>query len=471
MEVRGKISNVIKRRALKFSVESFKKALHNKDTLAINKLIAKLHLADIVEIFEKLSIEELIVFLKITKTENAAALLQELDFSLQEKIIAGLTPKEAAVIVQEMESDDAADLLGELPEEVSAAIIQNMDRDEAADVSELMSFAEDTAGGIMSKEFVAIPQNLTVAQAISHIRKKVAETELRFSDVYVVDEEGRLVGIVSTDQLVINSPKTKIKKIREDKVLAVAVDADQEKAAEMIAKYDLYSLPVIDQYQRMVGLITVDDVIDIIEEETSEDILKQAATLATEEAALLKGSVFRSAWFRLPWLLITLLGGFMTSYIIRSYSMPLSQMLIPVSIIMSFQPMLLGMGGNVGSQSSTIMVRGIAIGEVEDRYIFKHLLREITVGLLIGLVLGLIVTVFSFFFHTEHNIGFIIGIAMCTNTLMAVSLGTIFPLFFRKVGIDPAVASGPMITTIIDILGLIIYFSLSILLIKLFFPL
>jgi magnesium transporter len=453
----------------KANIKELQLAVQAGDKDFIEKMLKKNYAVDIADLLTNLSKADQIKFFKITTIDAAADILQELDPESQSQIIEALNTGKAADVVEEMDSDDAADLLQNLPYKTAQEIIQKMKRKEANNVTELLRFRHDTAGGIMSKDFLVIPEKLTVGQAIVNVRKQISEEKKRFTDIYIVDTNNRLAGSVNADQLIINKPSVKVREIRNNNVIYVTVDTDQEKVAKLIAKYDLFSIPVLDVEKKLVGIITIDDILDIIEDETSEDILKQAATIAEDETYLLEGPFWKAAGYRLPWLLITLLGGFITSFIIRGYTPALVGLVIPLGVIMSFQPMLLGMGGNVGTQSSTIMVRGIAVGEVETKRPIKRIFREVMVGAAIGLIVAVIMLFFSVLFHTSYKIAFIISIAMFTNLTFAATFGTLTPIMLKKFGIDPAIASGPVISTTMDVLGLIIYFSLTIFLLKVFF--
>jgi len=445
------------------------KIIVKNDRNQLYQLLKSTYPVDIAEALEALPEEIQINFFKTISIEKAADVLQELNPDLQTKIIETLSVKKASDIVEEMDTDDAADLLGDLPEEKAQEIIEDMEPEEADDITELMSFDEESAGGIMSKEFLFIPEKLTVKQALAKIRELEPPDNNAFSYIYIVNTENKLMGVVTIRDLVLAKPTAKVKQIRNDNIISVSVDTDQETVAMIISKYDLVAIPVLDYRQRIVGIVTIDDVVDIIEEEATEDIYRFSGTSSNDEEMLLKGSLFQATLSRIPWLFLTMFGGFLAGYVIKHFSPHISELTVPLTIIMSFVPLLIGMAGNIGTQSAAIIVRGIATGHLEHSKTIKNIFREAGIGLLIGLCLGLFSIILSLFLHTDYRVGIIVGIAMCVNMIIATALGTFIPLTFKKLGVDPAVASGPMLTTSLDTIGLIVYFSITLTLIKLLF--
>lgn len=449
--------------------EKLAKVILKNDSASLHKLLKTQYPIDIAEALETLDDTAQLSFFKTVSIEKAADVLQELSHDSQTKIIETLSVTKASDIVEEMDTDDAADLLGELPEDKAQEIIKDMEPEEADDVTELLAFEEESAGGIMSKEFLAIPEKLTVKQALAKIRESEPPDNNAFSYVYVINSEQKLVGVVTIRDLVMAKPSIKVKKIRHDNVVSVSVDTDQEKVANIISKYDLVAIPVLDYRQRIIGIVTIDDVFDIVEEEVTEDIYRFTGTNTVDEEILLKGSLIKAIFSRLPWLFLTMFGGFLAGYVIKQFSPHISNLAIPITIIMSFVPLLIGMAGNIGTQSAAIIVRGIATGHIERHQTIKKILREAAIGLLIGICLGLVAVILSLLLHTDVRLGFIIGIALTINMMIATALGTLIPLGFRHFGVDPAVASGPMLTTSLDTIGLLVYFSITLSLINILF--
>lgn len=422
-------------------------------------LLASMHPADLAELLQEMDVEESGLILKILDDEKAAMVLQEMDPGEQSSLVRFLGKERSSQILEEMFSDDVADLLGELPEAEAQELIDLME--EGEDVQELLDYDEDTAGGIMTTEYIALEADLSAEKAILHLRETAPDAETIYY-VYVVDNEEHLLGVLSLRDLIVASPQTPLKEIMKTKIISVNVNADQEKVAKVVAKYDLLAVPVIDQENHLLGIVTVDDVIDVIEQEATEDIYRLAGGIETQDEDRIVLSLYHSVRARLPWLLVTLVGGILSGSVIKNFT----DILDSIVALAYFMPLIAGMGGNVGTQSSTLMVRGLATGQVDGENTWRNLFREVLVGLVIGFVCGLIVALVAYFWQGKVVLGFIVGTAMAANILSAAIIGTLVPLIFRRVGVDPAVASAPFISTTIDITGLSIYFTLTTLLIK-----
>lgn len=439
--------------------EIIKSKLDNNSLGEIYVLLSSMHPADLAELLQEMDVEQSGLILKILDDEKAAMVLQELDPSDQSLLIRFLGKERSSQILEEMFSDDVADLLGELPEAEAQELIDLME--EGEEVQELLDYDEDTAGGIMTTEYIALEADLSVEKAILHLRETAPDAETIYY-VYVVDKEEHLLGVLSLRDLIVASPQTPLKEIMKTKIISVDVGADQENVARVVAKYDLLAVPVIDQENHLLGIVTVDDVIDVIEEEATEDIYRLAGGIETQDEDRLVLSLYHSVRARLPWLLVTLIGGILSGGVIRNFT----DVLDSIVALAYFMPLIAGMGGNVGTQSSTLMVRGLATGQVDSQSTWRNLFREMLVGLVIGFVCGSLVALVAYFWQGKVVLGFIVGTAMAANILSAAVIGTLVPLVFRRVGVDPAVASAPFISTTIDITGLSIYFTLTTLLIK-----
>jgi len=422
-------------------------------------LLSSMHPADLADLLSELELEERALVLQILDDEKAAMVLQEMDPSDQSLLVRFLGKERSSQILEEMFSDDVADLLGELPQAEAQELIDLME--EGEEVQELLEYEEDTAGGIMTTEYISLEADLLVEKAIGHLREIAPEAETIYY-IYVVDKAEHLLGVLSLRDLIIASPHTPIREIMKTKVISVDVDTDQENVAKVVAKYDLLAVPVIDQENHLLGIVTVDDVIDVIEEEATEDIYRLAGGIETEEEDHLFRSLYHSVRARLPWLLVTLFGGILSGSVIKNFA----NILNSVVALAYFMPLIAGMGGNVGTQSSTLMVRGLATGQINIQSVWRSLFRESLVGLSIGLICGLLVAGVAYYWQGKAILGFIVGTAMAANILSAAAIGTLVPLLFKKIGVDPAVASAPFISTTIDITGLSIYFTLTTLLIK-----
>lgn len=435
--------------------------IRNASPSQIASIIKNHHEADIADALEEIPQEERINFFRALKPEIAAEIFEETEPAIQIKLLKDFTIRTASRILGEMYTDDIADVLGELSEEnkeLAVELLESLDPQDTEDVTELLTYAEDSAGGLMSTDYIAIPENLTVKEAIDHIKKNdPPEGEISFY-IYITDEKEHLLGMTSIRNLLLTDFNEHVTKIREDNIIFVNVDTDQEEVAKTISRYDLYSIPVVDENNVLRGVITADDVIDVMEEENTEDIYKMAGTVEIEEEKLLYGHLMLAVKSRIAWLLLTVVGGFISAALLKSYSHG-KEYTIDIAILLSFIPMLMGMGGNVGNQSCTIIVRGIATGHIKKGENIKTIIRELKVGTIIGLMTGTLSTVLAFVWQRNPLIGIIVGIAMWANITTAAIIGTILPLIFRKVGIDPAVASAPFISTTVDITGIILYFS------------
>jgi magnesium transporter len=325
-----------------------------------------------------------------------------------------------------------------------------------------MQYPEDTAGGLMTFEYVAIREDITAAKAIDVLRETAPDAETVYY-VYVINIENQLVGVISLRELIIASPESLISDIMRRNVVSVPIDMDQEEVARIVSKYDFLAVPVVDHEKSLQGIITFDDVIDVIHEEASEDIYRMAGAPGEEEEEE-EGFLLRikaSLKARLPWLFVTMFGGLFSGKILSQFSGEISA----VVALAFFIPLLTGMGGNVGTQSSTVTVRGIATGQIGNEDILRVILREALTGLAIGAILGVIVGGIASWWQNKPMLGMVVGLAMLGNMFTAATMGTLVPLFFRRIGIDPAVASAPFISTAIDITGLVIYSVLATLLI------
>lgn len=427
----------------------------------IVELINMYHEADIAEVIEELPHQDRLTFFRFVKPVIAAEIFEETDISIQLELIKDFKILTASKILKEMYPDDVADLLGELSEEDKGKAIELLEMlppEDSEDVTELLTYPEDSAGGLMTTDYISIPENLNVKEALEKIKElDPPNSEVSFF-IYIVDDNDRLVGMTTLRNLLMHTFKENISDIRKENIIHVYVDMDQEEVARTIAKYDLYAVPVIDQNQKLLGIITADDVMDVVEEEVTEDIYKLSGTSDIEEEKLLHGKLVLAVRSRIPWLLLTVVGGFISAALINHYTTNVKY-LINLPILMSFVPLLMGIGGNVGNQSCTIVVRGIATGHIKKGENLRLILRESMVGGLIGMITGTVTSVLAFTWRRDPMIGFIVGIAMWANITTAAIIGTTLPLIFRRVGIDPAVASAPFISTTIDITGLVIYFS------------
>ena len=415
--------------------------------------MSRLHPADIADILRNLEPEKRKLFFDSLKPEVGAKVLSELDPLSEAELLKELESPQLSRILNVMPSDDAADVVADLSQEKQDKVLQLMDKEESADVKELLKYPEESAGGIMTTDFFALNENVTAGEAIVSLRKYVQKAPSPFF-IYVVDEEKKLRGILPIHNLIIVSPQKKLKEIMDEEVISVPVDLDQEKVAQIVAKYNLTVVPVVDNMGKLVGIITSDDIIDVIEEEAEEDIYHMAGS----DEEKLSNSVFKIARGRLFWLVVTLFGGLFACLILRSFRLALER----IVALAFFIPVMMDMAGNVGTQSSTVVVRSLATSNINFSRIWKGLFKEVKIAALIGLMCGLGVGVIAIFLGGQGlTLGVVVGISMFTAILVAALTGTAVPFVFRHFRIDPAFASGPIVTTINDITALSIYFILA----------
>jgi magnesium transporter len=427
--------------------------------LDIIKLIAKFHPADIADLIDALDEDKKAKLFGLLQVETAADVIMEIDEISRELIVEDIPHDKLTQIVDDMESDDATDFISELPEEQAQRILRQIDKEDSQEVQELLKYDEETAGGIMQLELVAVPQSVTVRDAIEQVRSSAGEVE-DLHNVFVVDEGGELVGVLPLRKLILASPDSQIGLIMDPANINVTPEVDQEEVAEIFRKYDMISLPVVNHKGKLLGRIMVDDVVDVIEQEDSEDIMKMAGI--PEEELVYGGPVLKISRARLPWLITNLFGGLLTGYLMWLFRMTLHEVLA----LITFIPVITAMGGNIGIQSSSIMVRGFAIGRVDFNNLRRVLFKEIKIGLLMGVACGTVAGCAAVLWHKDLLLGPIVALAMVTAITVAAAMGTLIPAFFKKVKIDPAIASGPFVTTANDIVGIIIYLSIATLFLK-----
>lgn len=438
--------------------------LEEKKAQEAKEIVDDLYPTEFAELTDYLSLEQTIEIFKLLKDdEKIAELLSELDTELQSNIMEALGKEKASDILEEMDTDEAVDFLGEITPQESRELLDLMPKEEAEEIEELLKYEENTAGSIMNNEFVALPEDLTAEEAISKIRELSPEAEMIYY-VYIVDKRERVIGVISLRDLIVADPKAKISKIMEEDVISVLDIEDQEVAARIISDYDFLALPVIDKRGALLGIITVDDIIDVMQEEVTEDIYKMVGSSEIYEDKLIKASSLTRAKARLPWLFICMAGEILSGTVIKFHSDTL-QTVIAMAF---FIPIIMAMGGNVGAQSSTIAVRGLATGQLKIDELWHNIWTETKVGSLIGLIAGIVIVLIALIWQDNYVLGLVIGLSLCITMITAATVGTLLPLIFTKIKIDPAIAAGPFITTIVDVGSLLIYFGLGTFLFKIF---
>ncbi|MBE3127505.1 MAG: magnesium transporter [Candidatus Atribacteria bacterium] len=437
--------------------EKIIRLLEEKKIQEVKEIIFDLYPTEFTELTDYLPLEKTVEIFKLIKDdEKIAELLSELNSELQANIMDALGKEKASDILEEMDTDEAADFLGEITPEESRELLDLMPKEEAKEIEELLKYEENTAGSIMNNEFVALPEDLTAEEAINKIRVLSPEAEMIYY-IYIVDKREKLIGVISLRDLIMANPKAKISEIVEEDVVSVLDTEDQETAARIIADYDFLAIPVISRKGTLLGIITVDDIIDVLEEEVTEDIHTMVGSSEVYEDKLIKASPSTRAKARIPWLFICLFGDIISGLIIK-FNSGILQSIIAMAF---FIPVILDMGGNVGSQSSTITVRALATGQIEIDELWKNIWAEVKVGCIIGLVAGVVMSFIALLWQNNYLLGLLIGISLGVTMITATTMGALFPLIFTKIKIDPAISAGPFITTAIDVSGLLIYFSLG----------
>lgn len=413
----------------------------------------ELHHADVAEILEELNFGQATYIIKLLDSKKTSDVLMELDDDYREKILKNLSTKEIAEEVEELDTDDATDIIAELSEERQKSVISKIeDKDHKADIKELLKYDDDSAGGLMAKELIKVNENWSVTRCVKEMRLQASEVS-RVHSIYVVDNNDELLGRLSLKDLLVADPKSNIKSIYISKVDFVNVNDTAEHVASIMQKYDLGAIPVVDKNQKLLGRITIDDIVDLIKEEAEKDY--QLAAGITQDVDV-DDSIYKLSWARLPWLFLGLLGGIGAAAVMGSFD----EVLLQHKILFYFTPLIAAMAGNVGVQSSAIIVQGLANNDIKDS-INNRLYKETLLSILNGIILAIFLFGFIFLWRNEIDIALAISLSLVVVIIVAGIIGTFIPLFLNKRGIDPAIATGPFITTSNDIFGILIYFLIA----------
>ena len=434
--------------------QELEQLIKSKNDRQLEVLLNDMHHADIAEILDELDFDEASYIFKVLDSEKTAEILLELEDDLRENILSRLSPKEIAEELDELETNDAADIIAELSKDLKAEVISELlDVEHAKDIVDLLRYDEQTAGGIMHKELVKVNENWNVLTCVKEMRIQ-AENISRVHSIYVVDDEDRLKGRLSLKDLLTTSSRTQISDVYIRKLNSVKVDTEDIEVARIMQKYDLEAIPVVDELGRLVGRITIDDILDVIKDEADQDYQLAAGISQDVEA---DDSILDLTKARLPWLVLALLGGFVTVKVLGLFEPAMAEH----GKLFFFTPLIAAMAGNVGVQSSAIIVQGLA-NKTLSGSLFNRLIKEVLLSLLNGVILAIILFLGShFLLNVEFIIGFIVTIALVSVIIIASLIGTFIPLLLDKFGIDPALATGPFITTSNDICGILIYFSIA----------
>ena len=420
---------------------------------ALIPLLEEFHYADIAEILDELEFDQAIYVIKLLDSEKTSDILSELDEDVREKILENLSAKEIAEEIEELDSDDAADIIGELPEERQEEVIELIEDEEVkADIQELLAYDEDSAGGLMAKELVKVNENWTVTQCVGEMRAQ-AENVTRVHSIYVVDNDDRLIGRLSLKDLLMAPDRANISSVYIPKVDSVHVNDEAEDVAKVMQKYDLEAIPVVDDNNTLLGRITIDDIVDVIKEEAEKDYQLAAGITQDVESS---DSILQLTRARLPWLFLGLIGGVGAFLIMEGFQASFKE----YAVLFFFTPLIAAMAGNVGVQSSAIIVQGLANDDVKGS-INNRLIKEMFLAMLNGFILAMFLLLFVWVYTNELDKALAISVSLVAVIIVAGLIGTFVPLFLDKRGIDPAIATGPFITTSNDIFGILIYFWIA----------
>ena len=440
--------------------ETIKVLLEEKKYSTLRDILTTMKPFDIAAVFEELQDEKTPILFRILPKELAAETFVEMDEDTQEFLIHGFSDNELKEVVDELFVDDAVDLIEEMPANVVKRILRQADKETRRQINELLKYPEDSAGSIMTTEFISLRPDMTAEMAIKRIRRTGVDKETIYT-CYVNDDYNRLIGITTVKDLLLADDDDLVKDMMEENVISVHALDDQEMVARIFSDYDFLALPVVDNEQRIVGIVTIDDAIDVIREEATEDIEKMAAVLPSDKPYM-RTSVWGIYKKRVPWLLVLMLSATFTSTIISAFD----GMLASVIILSSFIPMITGSGGNAGSQASVSVIRALSLGEIEFKSMFKVLWKELRVAALCGLTLAAANFVKLMVFDLRGNenavvIALVVSLTLVGTIIMAKIVGSSLPLLSSKIGLDPAVMANPLISTVCDSLSLLIYFGVA----------
>ncbi len=434
-------------------VSQIKKFIHENNDDELTALLSELHHADVAEILEELDFEQSIYIIKLLDSELTSEIIAELDDDVRDKILKVLSSKEIAEEIDELETDDAADIIADLPKAKKEEVISQLeDVEHAKDIVDLLRYDDDTAGGLMRKELIAVKENWTVMHCVKEMRKQ-AEAFEKVHTIYVVDNDDILKGRLSLKSLLTTSTKTPIKNIYNPKITFVKTEEDDQEVANIMQKYDLIVMPVVDEMGRLVGQITIDDIVDVIKDEADKDYQMAAGLTQDVEAG---DTIAQLTKARLPWLILGLFGGIGAAVIMGGFE----NIIKSHAVLFFFTPLIAAMAGNVGVQSSAIIVQGLANNDVKGS-IVNRLGKEFILAIVNGIILSILLFIYTFSTEANFKTSLAISISLFSVIIVAGLIGTFIPLFLEKRGIDPAIATGPFITTSNDIFGILIYFTIA----------
>ena len=441
-------------------VERIREIIDDENSKQLKETLDGFHAADLVDIFIELNPQERLACFKQLEEEKASDLLEYLPPQLQVELLGEIDEELASRLIAKMPHDEAADVLGDMEEDESESYLDKLPHKFSSEVRELLTYNEESAGGIMNPVVLTVSADSDVKDVLDTIRIKAEKDNLDLYYVYVVDKQNHLLGVASLRKLLTSPIRKKITEIMIRDLVKLHVDDRQDYIADEFMKYQFNALPVVDLYNRLKGIVTWDDVQDIVEEETTDEIYTSsgiATDMVEDEDDIITGRLLHAVKARTPWLFITLIGEFVAVNVANHFDATLHAF----PIIAIFMPLLAGLGGNIGTQSITLIVRGLSTGQISLKSALHHMMRETAIGLLIGILFGVLVSVVTWGWQHSIGLGVVVGLSMMINMMCATLIGTCTPFVLKKIKIDPAIASGPVIATTIDVVGLFVYFSLA----------
>lgn len=441
---------------LELEIEKVLDFIGNKKFNDLRKYLENVNSADFPSMFEQLEEEQILLVYRLLAKEQAAEVFAELDSDVQEKLINAFTDRELKNVIDELFMDDTVDLIEEMPSNVVKRILNNINKADRKIINELLNYPEDSAGSIMTTEFIDLKENMTVEEAFAKIKKIGLQKETVYN-CYILSIDRKIKGVIDIKELLVAERDEKLKEIMDTNIITVSTLEDQEEVAKMFDKYNMYALPVVDTEKRLVGIVTIDDAIDVMQEEAAEDFEIMAAMTPNEETYF-KTSVFQHAKNRIIWLLVLMFSAMVTGAIITHYEEAFSAM----PILVSFIPMLMGTGGNCGSQSSTLIIRGLAMDEIKLKDYFKALWKEARVSILVGIILALANSIRILIQYQDLKLALVIGLTIIGIVILAKALGCTLPMLAKKLKLDPAIMAAPLITTISDTCSVLLFFQIAV---------
>ena len=444
-------------------LEEILNLIENQKFNDLREYLEQVKSADFPSLFEELEKDKMILIYRILSKEKAADVFAELEPDIQEDLINCFTDRELKSVINELFMDDTVDLIEEMPSNVVKRILKNVKESDRKIINELLEYSEDSAGGIMTTEFIDLKENMTVESAFDKIRKIGLDKETVYY-CYVLTVDRKLIGFVDLKYLLVADKKEKIRNIMKTNVITVTTATDKEEVAKMIDKYNFLALPVVDKENRLVGIVTIDDAIDVLQEEVEEDFEKMAAVTPSDDSYF-KTGVFKHARNRIVWLIFLMLASIITGNVLSMYENAFAA----VPILVAFVPLLMGTGGNCGAQASTLVIRGLSQEEIKLKDFFKVWWKEIRVAIVVGTALALInsLRIFIQYGQSQMELASVVGLTLIIVAMLAKSLGCILPMLAKKMKLDPAIMASPLITTIVDTCSVLVYFNLAVIMLGL----